>query len=73
MKSKENGITLLVLVITIIVIIILAAVTLTITIGDEGIVQLTENTITLYNEVTEKEQNNINDFVQNFNEILSER
>ena len=71
MKIKEFGITLISLVIIIVVIFIITGVTVTLSIGDEGVLDYTRNTIELYQESTELEQQSQNDFVQNFNQLIN--
>ena len=71
MKIKEFGITLISLVIIIVVIFIITGVTVTLSIGDEGVLDYTRNTIELYQETTELEQQSQNDFVQNFNQLIN--
>ena len=72
MKKKESGITLLSLVITIIVMIILAGVALRLGIGDKGIIGLTSNTVGDYTNSSEQEQEGLNRFTDEFNQILNE-
>ena len=71
MKIKEFGITLISLVIIIVVIFIITGVTVTLSIGDEGVLDYTRNTIELYQESTELEQQSQNEFVQNFNQLIN--
>ena len=72
MKKNELGITLLSLVITIIVMIILAGVALRLGIGDKGIIGLTSNTVGDYTNSSEQEQEGLNRFTDEFNQILNE-
>ena len=72
MKRKESGLTLLTLVITIIVMLILAGIALRLSIGDNGIIGLTSNTVDLYTNASEQEQEGLNSFVDEFNQILNE-
>ena len=71
MKIKEFGITLISLVIIIVVIFIITGVTVTLSIGYEGVLDYTRNTIELYQESTELEQQSQNEFVQNFNQLIN--
>ncbi len=73
MKIKEFGITLISLVIIIVVIFIITGVTVTLSIGDEGVLDYTRNTIELYQESTELEQQSQNEFVQNFNQLINKK
>ena len=72
MKEKESGITLLSLVITIIVMLILAGIALRLSIGDNGIIGITGNTIDLYQNASDQEGQGLNTFVDEFNQILNE-
>ena len=72
MKRKESGITLLALVVTIIVMLILAGVALRLGIGDNGIIGLTGNTVDEYTNASEQEQEGLNRFTDEFNQILNE-
>ena len=72
MKKNESGITLLALVVTIIVMLILAGVALRLGIGDNGIIGLTGNTVDEYTNASEQEQEGLNRFTDEFNQILNE-
>ena len=72
MKEKESGITLLSLVVTIIVMLILAGIALRLSIGDNGIIGRTGNTIDLYQNASDQEGQGLNTFVDEFNQILNE-
>ena len=72
MKRKESGITLLALVVTIIVMLILAGVALKLGIGDNGIIGIAGNTVDLYTNASEQEQEGLNRFTDEFNQILNE-
>ena len=72
MKKSESGITLLTLAITIIVMLILAGIALRMSIGDNGIVGLTGNTVDQYRNASQQEGQGLNTFVDDFNEILNE-
>ena len=72
MKRKESGITLLALVVTIIVMLILAGVALKLGIGDNGIIGIAGNTVDLYTNASEQEQEGLNKFVEEFNQIFNE-
>ena len=72
MKRKESGITLLALVVTIIVMLILAGVALKLGIGDNGIIGIAGNTVDLYTNASEQEQEGLNRFVDEFNQIFNE-
>ena len=72
MKRKESGITLLALVVTIIVMLILAGVALKLGIGDNGIIGIAGNTVDLYTNASEQEQEGLNRFVEEFNQIFNE-
>ena len=71
MKKRESGITLLTLVITIIVMIILAGIALRLSIGDNGIIGITGNTVDKYTNASDQEQEGLNGFVDEFNEIIN--
>ena len=71
MKNRESGITLVSLAVTIIVMIILAAVAINLSIGDGGILELTGNTVGEYENATDKEQEGLQNFVDEFNAILN--
>ena len=71
MKKRESGITLLTLVITIIVMIILAGIALKSAIGENGIIGQTSNTVDKYTNASDQEQEGLNDFVDDFNEIIN--
>lgn len=71
MKKRESGITLLTLVITIIVMIILAGIALKSAIGENGIIGQTSNTINKYTNSSDQEQEGLNGFVDEFNEIIN--
>lgn len=71
MKNRESGITLVSLAVTIIVMIILAAVAINLSIGDGGILGLTGNTVGEYENATDKEQEGLHNFVDEFNAILN--
>ena len=71
MKRKESGITLLSLCVALIVMIILAGIALRLSIGDNGIVGITTNTVDQYTNATDQEQEGLNRFVDEFNSIIN--
>lgn len=71
MRKRESGITLLTLVITIIVMLILAGIALRLSIGDNGIIGITSNTVDQYTNASDQEQESLNGFVDEFNEIIN--
>ena len=71
MKKRESGITLLTLAITIIVMLILAGIALRLSIGDNGIVGITGNTVDKYTNASDQEQEGLNSFANEFNEIIN--
>ena len=73
MKRKETGITLLSLCVTLIVMIILAGIALRLSIGNDGIIGMTSNTVDQYTNATDQEQEGLNRFVDEFNSILNDR
>lgn len=68
----EKGLTLLSLVITIVVMIILAGVAINLSVGDNGIIGLTSNTVEQYTNSIQQEQSGENIFVERLNEILED-
>lgn len=70
--GKEKGLTLLSLVITIVVMIILAGVAINLSVGDNGIIGLTSNTVEQYTNSIQQEQSGENIFVEKLNEILED-
>ena len=71
MKKRESGITLLTLAITIIVMLILAGIALRLSIGDNGIIGITGNTVDKYTNASDQEQEGLNSFANEFNEIIN--
>lgn len=71
MNKKQSGITLVSLAVTIVVMLILSAIALNLSIGDKGLIGQTQNVINGYYDSTDQEQNSINQFVDEFNEIIN--
>lgn len=71
MRKRESGITLLTLVITIIVMLILAGIALRLSIDDNGIIGITSNTVDQYTNASDQEQESLNSFADEFNEIIN--
>ena len=72
MKKEESGITLLSLVIALVVMVILAGIALRLSIGDNGIVGLTGNTVNQYRNASEQEGEGLDSFVDEFNGIINQ-
>ncbi len=71
MKKDELGITLIALVVTIILLLILAGITINLTLGKRGIFQIAKEAGRNYTNATSYEQNRINKFVNEAEDIIS--
>ena len=71
MKRKESGLTLLSLVVAVVVMLILAGIAIRLGIGENGLISRTMNTVDKYQNTSEIEQAQLNEFVDDFNEILN--
>lgn len=71
MTKNQSGITLVSLVVTILIMLILASVAINLSVGDNGLIGQTQNSVNAYLNSSDQEQDSVNDFSDSLNEAIN--